>query len=56
MAAWHSMADNLQYMMDNFETEMVVLGARIALKIITTFPPKELKSFKEFYKRYGKLI
>jgi hypothetical protein len=58
MAAWHKMADNfLQYMMDNFETEMVVLGARIALKNHQLpFSPKELKSFKDFYKRYGKLI
>ena len=58
MASWHSMADCfLQYMMDNFETEMVVLGARIALKNHQLpFSPKELKSFKEFYKRYGKLI
>jgi hypothetical protein len=58
MAAWHKMADNfLQYMMDNFETEMVVLGARIALKNHQLpFSPKELVSFKDFYKRYGKLI
>jgi hypothetical protein len=58
MASWHTMADNfLQYMMDNFETEMVVLGARIALKNHQLpFSPKELKSFKDFYKRYGKLI
>ena len=58
MSPWHSMADCfLQYMMDNFETEMVVLGARIALKNHQLpFSPKELKSFKEFYKRYGKLI
>ena len=58
MAPWHKMADNfLQYMMDNFETEMVVLGARIALKNHQLpFSPKELDSFKEFYKRYGKLI
>ena len=58
MGGWHKMADNfLQYMMDNFETEMVVLGARIALKNHQLpFSPKELKSFKEFYKRYGKLI
>ena len=58
MGGWHKMADNfLQYMMDNFETEMVVLGARIALKNHQLpFSPKELKSFKDFYKRYGKLI
>ena len=58
MGSWHKMADNfLQYMMDNFETEMVVLGARIALKNHQLpFSPKELKSFKDFYKRYGKLI
>ena len=58
MSAWHKMADNfIQFMMDNFETEMVVLGARTALKTYQLpFSPKNLKSFDEFYKRYGSLI
>jgi len=58
MSDWHKMADNfIQFMMDNFETEMVVLGARTALKTYQLpFSPKNLKSFDEFYKRYGSLI
>ena len=45
MNAWHKMADNfIQFMMDNFETEMVVLGARTALKTYQLpFSHKELK-------------
>ena len=47
----------VQFMMDNFETEMVVLGARTALKTYQLpFSPKKLKCFDEFYKRYGSLI
>ena len=58
LSTWHSMADCfLQYMMDNFETEMVVLGARTALKTYSLpFNPKKLKSFDDFYNRYGSLI
>jgi hypothetical protein len=55
---FHRMADNFfNYMMKNFETELVVMGARIAL---TTYAlplqPKKLKSFDEFHQRYGKYI
>ena len=55
---FHGMADNfLKYMMDNFETELVVLGARIAL---TTYNlpmlPTKLKNFDAFHSKYGKYI
>ena len=55
---FHEMADNfLAYMMKNFETELVVLGARIAL---TTYNlpmlPTKLKHFDEFHSRFGKYI
>lgn len=55
---FHEMADNfLAYMMKNFETELVVLGARIAL---TTYNlpmlPTKLKNFDEFHTRFGKYI
>ena len=58
MNEWHKMADAfLTFIMDNFETEMVVLGARTALKTYQLpFSPKNLKSFDKFYKRYGSLI
>jgi hypothetical protein len=55
---FHEMADNfLAYMMKNFETELTVLGARIAL---TTYNlpmlPTKLKHFDEFHSKYGKYI
>jgi hypothetical protein len=55
---FHSMADNFfRYMMDNFETELVVMGARIALTTYNLpFQPTKLKNFDEFHQRYGKYI
>jgi hypothetical protein len=55
---FHKMADNFfRFMMDNFETELVVMGARVAL---TTYKlplmPTKLKHFDEFHRRYGKYI
>ena len=55
---WNEMADNFfRFMMDNFTTELVVMGARTAL---TTYNlpmiPSKLKSFEEFHKRFGKYI
>jgi len=55
---WNKQADNFfRFMMDNFETEMVVMGARTAIKnYALPFNHKKLESFKEFFNRYGKLI
>ncbi len=55
---WHKMADNFfSFMMENFQTEMVVLGAKIALSTYNLpFDTKKLKTFKEFYNRYGQMI
>jgi hypothetical protein len=55
---FHSMADNFfAYMMKNFETELVVMGARIALTVYNLpFQPTKLKNFDEFHKKYGKYI
>ena len=55
---FHAMADNFfGYMMKNFETELVVMGARIALTTYNLpFQPTKLKNFDEFHKRYGKYI
>ena len=55
---FHGYADNFfRFMMDNFETEMVVLGARAAL-VTYKIPlrPKYLKNYKEFYDRFGGYI
>ena len=58
IAAWHSQADNfLKFMMENFTTELVVMGARVAL---TTYNlpmvPGKMPNFDEFHKRFGKYI
>jgi hypothetical protein len=55
---FHEMADNFfGYMMKNFETELVVMGARIALTTYALpFQPTKLKNFDEFHQRYGKYI
>ena len=58
LSDWHAQADNfLRFMMDNFTTELVVMGARVAL---TTYNlpmvPGKMKSFDEFHQRFGKYI
>jgi len=55
---FHEMSDHFfAYMMKNFETELVVMGARIALTVYNLpFQPTKLKNFDEFHKRYGKYI
>jgi hypothetical protein len=55
---FHEMADHFfAYMMKNFETEIVVMGARIALTTYNLpFQPTKLKNFDEFHNRYGKYI
>lgn len=55
---FNEMADYFfRFMMDNFTTELVVMGARVA---ITTygipFVPNKLKNFDEFHKRFGKYV
>lgn len=55
---FHKMADNFfSYIMTNFETELVVMGAKIALKTYKLpIEPSQLKNFDEFHKKYGKYI
>jgi MoxR-like ATPase len=55
---FHEMAQNFfEYMMNNFETELVVMGAKIALKTYELpIEPSQLKNFDEFHKKYGKYI
>ena len=56
--AWVGMTDNFfQFMMDNFQPEMTILGARtilsnFKLKIV----PQKMKSWKPFAKRHNTLI
>jgi len=57
-AKWHDMADNFfKFMMDNFTTEVTVMGARVALTTYNLpFIPNKLKNFDEFHKRFGKYV
>jgi hypothetical protein len=55
---FHEMADNfLSFIMKNFETELVVMGAKIALKTYKLpIEPSQLKHFDDFHKKFGKYI
>ena len=54
----YEMANNFfKFMMDNFETEMIVLGGRTALKVYKLpLEPRKVPCIEEFFKKYGKLI
>ena len=55
---WHEKVDNFfKFMMENFTTELTVMGARVALTVYNLpFVPNKLKTFDEFHKRFGKYI
>jgi len=55
---WDDMADNFfRFMMDNFETELVVMGAKIALtNYDLPLDPSKMKNFDEFHDRFGKYV
>jgi hypothetical protein len=55
---WNEMADNFfRFMMDNFETELTVMGAKIALSSYDLpIDPSRLKNFDEFHDRFGKYV
>jgi hypothetical protein len=55
---FHEMCDNFfNYIMLNFETELVVMGAKIALKTYKLpIEPSQLSNFDTFHKKYGKYI
>ena len=55
---FHQMAQNFfSYMMDNFETELVVMGSKVALKTFKLpIEPSQLTNFDQFHKKYGKYI
>lgn len=58
MKAWHECVDHFfAYMMANFQTEMIVLGAKTALRDYQLpINHRELKQFKAFHEKYGKYI
>jgi MoxR-like ATPase len=55
---WDSMADNFfGFMMDNFPTELVVMGAKVALtNYQLPFDASKLENFDRFHQKYGKYI
>lgn len=55
---WNGMADNFfRFIMDNFNTELVVMAARVAITTYSIpFVPGKLKHFDEFHKRFGKYV
>jgi hypothetical protein len=55
---WDTMADNFfRFMMDNFPTELVVMGAKVALTNYSLpFDSSKLVNFDEFHDKYGKYI
>jgi hypothetical protein len=58
MDKWHECVDNFfAFMMDNFQTEMCVLGAKTALRDYSLpINHRQLKQFKVFHDKYGKYI
>lgn len=55
---WDKMADHFfRFMMDNFPTEIVVMGAKTALtNFQLPFDPAEMENFDEFHDRFGKYV
>jgi hypothetical protein len=55
---WDEMADCFfGFMMDNFPTELVVMGAKVALtNYQLPFDASKLKNFDRFHEKYGKYI
>jgi hypothetical protein len=55
---WNAQADNFfKFMMDNFPTELVVMGAKVALtNYQLPFDASKLQHFDRFHDKYGKYI
>ena len=55
---WDEQSDNFfRFMMDNFPTEIVVMGAKTALtNFQLPFDPAEMQNFDEFHDRFGKYV
>lgn len=55
---WNEQVNNFfQFIMDNFETELVVMGTKLALtQYQLPLDPDEIKCFDDFHAKYGKYI
>ena len=58
IADWHGQANCFfKFMMDNFTTELVVMGARVALTTYNLpFVPSKIASFNAFHAKYSKYV
>ena len=47
----------ISFMMDNFETEMVIMASRIAMQNYKLIPKQDkIERFQEYFERYGRLV
>lgn len=55
---WNKQVDNFfQFMMDNFETELVIMGTKLALATYKlAMDVDDISCFSEFHKKYGRYI
>ena len=55
---WNAQVNNFfQFMMDNFETELVIMGTKLALSTYKLpLDPDEIKCFDDFHAKFGKYI
>jgi hypothetical protein len=55
---WNDQVNNFfQFMMDNFETELVIMGTKLALSTYKLpLDPDEIKCFDDFHAKFGKYI
>jgi len=55
---WNDQVNNFfQFIMDNFETELVIMGTKLALSTYKLpLDPDEIKCFDEFHSKFGKYI
>ena len=52
-----SFSNFVGFMMDNFETEMVIMASRIAMQQYKLMPKQDkIERFEEFFDRYGRLV
>jgi hypothetical protein len=52
-----SFSNFVSFMMDNFETEMVIMASRIAMQNYKLVPKQDkIERFQEYFDRYGRLV
>ena len=58
MDVFHKSFSNfISFMMDNFETEMVIMASRIAMQQYKLMPKQDkIERFEEYFNRYGRLV